>query len=287
MQCLQNGIDRRLVYHIDLKRMPAQPFHWTQSAFFHKLHRLFIRKQTICKISRQKQKQPWKQRKIVRRIKARLCKSKICHQSIPIQSRRKRHNIPSLKSKPAIVYVPRQKKQPEAASYSHRRRKPLQPSVKHLHQQHTGAYERQHAKDNSALRHYRQRHQRNHRTSQKYNDSPPARAAAKRPAKTGQKDKRPANSLLPDIRPLRLIPVPVKLINIDQIPNHVICDHMKQRYAADAVQLFVSFFLLILLQFLPISILSKRHKPILALYLWDVYTKKRALIFRKSSSFFM
>lgn len=45
---------------------------------------------------------------------------------------------------------------------------------------------------------------------------------------------------------------------------------MKQRYAADAVQLFVSFFLLILLQFLPISILSKHHKPILALYLWDV-----------------
>lgn len=107
----QYPVNQRLVRQVNSQRMPPHPFQ----------HGRFLRKQPIQRsllfhkpmeeIPRQKQKQPWEQRKVVCRIKIRSGKSQIRCQQIPVQPLRHTAKPQALKPQISVIDIPEQQKQ--------------------------------------------------------------------------------------------------------------------------------------------------------------------------------
>lgn len=138
--------------HVNNKRMSAEKrkqWNLLHKAFAHKPPIFFFFNRMIQKISRKIQKEPWKKRKIIGRVKSGLCKPQKRHDTALIEKPRKFQQIPSLKAQISAVDIPSQYKQSRAyrqpckskgsPSASCKGRHLLYPLMQNRHKKHTTA----------------------------------------------------------------------------------------------------------------------------------------------------
>jgi flavodoxin I len=121
-------------------------------------------------------------------------------------------------------------------------------------QQHSAAQQGQHTKDNSVLRHKKQRDCRDKRACPEHLCAPAQGMMPQLRAEAGQQNKHPADALLPQMPGQTIIPVGLNTEEIDQIPAAVIEHHTDQIQPTQLVQKGIAVRSVMLLHsiFLPI-----------------------------------
>ena len=184
-----------------------------------------------------KEKEPRKQREIIGAEKIRRRQAEKRRHKIGVPRRRELCERPASDANVSVRHMLRHEKEQKAHAPRHSSmlRQPRKKRLRQSAEDHRRADASEHAENDPRRRHHRQRHHRHRQPGEGHLHPALHRMGRKRQAEAGDKDERPADRLLPERADRAQIPLPIKAVEIDQVPDRVVEDHVHDRQTADAV----------------------------------------------------
>lgn len=184
-----------------------------------------------------KEKEPREQRKIIGAEKIRCRQAEKRRHKIGVPRRRELYERPASDADVAVRHMLRHEKEQKAHAPRHSSmlRQPRKKRLRQSAEDHRRADASEHTENDPRRRHHCQCHQRHRQPGEGHLHPALHRMRRKRQAKAGDKDERPADRLLPERADRAQIPLPIKAVEIDQVPDRVVEDHVHDRQTADAV----------------------------------------------------
>ena len=195
-----------------------------------------LRPKPVQEITAPEEKQPRQQGEVIRGVKACRRETQIRRKQVGVQSFRQNQNLCPLKAQPAAAHIAEQQEQAETQCQTCSGGNLCKQVIQRNRQQCGRTQQRQDPPENRGFRHSNQRHRRDQQSTAKGHEPPAQAMSSQMETVAGEKNKCPADSLLPKIGPIGAVPFPVCSKQIHDIPACVIRNHVDQRKTANRIQ---------------------------------------------------